>query len=165
LDFFVCEKKVQKMLGIYLVLCVLHNLLSSFSVCMQVVCLVLYWLTKRKNYGFVSKWYYLRWYETFWEKPKVKSWELCSKWIILYHCGDSLFLIWYQSYALNLAMSIEPSTLKCRIKSVFCLRAPENSRALIKERLLESSRERDLKRGSIEFFVRKEDCWKLSHID
>ena len=41
------------------------------------------------DHVFISEEYLLHWYETGWESPKQSHESLCSKWTILYHCGES----------------------------------------------------------------------------
>ena len=94
---------------------------------------------------FISKEYISIGMRPFGGSPKQSHESLCSKWTISYHFGESWFLTWYQSHALNLAMSIESSNveqrsceprrcsqkwLKCQTKDVLCSRAPENESSL-----------------------------------
>ena len=42
-----------------------------------------------EDHGFISKEYYLHWYEAFWRSRKQSDESLGSKWTISYHCGES----------------------------------------------------------------------------
>ena len=97
------------------------------------------------DHEFISEEYYLHWYEPFWESPKQSHESLESKWTISYHCGESWLLIWYQSHAVNLVMSIKSSNVEQRNYGP--------RRCSQKGRLFESSISSN--------FVRRDDCWGL----
>ena len=42
-----------------------------------------------EDHEFISKEYYLHWYEAFWGSPKQNHESLFSKWTISYHYGES----------------------------------------------------------------------------
>ena len=66
----------------------------------------------RNDHEFITKEYISIGMRPFGEAVSKTMRVYCSKWTISYHCGDSLFLTWYQSHALNLVMTIESSNVE-----------------------------------------------------
>ena len=68
-----------------------------------------------EDHNFINEEYYLSIGRRPFGETQSKVMRAYAQWTISYHCGESWFLTWYQSRALNLTMSIKSSNVEQRL--------------------------------------------------